>query len=91
MKYKILVALWNMLMIVLFVLCGCLFGMLAVVSIFIYLPKIMLMVTGGGSIDFIHWFMLSTVIMGVISSMNHYVCKNIATRWTIKSTGRGRL
>lgn len=91
MRYKIFVALWNMLMIVLFVLCGCLFGMLAVVSIFIYLPKIMLMVTGGGSIDFIYWFMLSTVIMGIITSMNHCVCKHIATRWTIKSTGRGKL
>lgn len=90
MKNKNLVAMWNMLMMVLFVLCMGLFGILAVVSIFIYLPRIMLMVTGGGSVDFIYWFMLSTIIMGVITSMSHYVCKHIATRLTIKIKSRGQ-
>lgn len=90
MKNKNLVALWNTLMIFLFVLCMCLFGILAVVSIFIYLPKIMLMITGGVSVDLTYWFMLSIIIMGVITSMNHYVCKHIATRWTIKIKSRGK-
>lgn len=89
MKYKILVVLWNIQMIFLFVLCVCLFGMLAVASIFNYVPKFILMVTGGTSLDFTLWFLLSIIIMGVIANMNHYVCKHIATRLTIKIKSRG--
>lgn len=89
MKNKNLVALWNTLMMVLYGLCIGLFGILAYVSIFVYLPKIMLMVTGGGSIDCIYWYMLSLVVMGAITSVNHYVCQHIATRWTIKNKNRG--
>lgn len=50
----------------------------------------MLMITGGVSVDLTYWFMLSIIIMGVITSMNHYVCKHIATRWTIKIKSRGK-
>jgi hypothetical protein len=91
MKNKNLVALWNMLMMVLFVLCMGLFGMLAVVSIFILVPKFLLQVTGETSVDFTYWFFCSIFVMGVISIMNNYVCKFIAARLTDKIKSRGQI
>lgn len=73
----------------LFVMCIGLFGMLAVVSIFIYLPKIIIHVTGNASVDFTYWFFCSLLVMGIIYHMNNYVCKFIATRLAVKDNPRG--
>lgn len=87
MKNENLVAL--LLMNLLFVMCIVLFGILAVVSIFILVPKFLVQVTGEASVDFTYWFFCSIFVMGIISIMNNYVCKFIATRLTVEGKARG--
>ncbi|MBG5342945.1 hypothetical protein ACNE9Y_31565 [Pseudomonas sp. NY11226] len=75
---------WNMLMFVPFSLCIILLALFGYVLIIDSIPNLIMWVTGSDSVDATYWFLLSIVVVGVITKINHHVTKHIATRWTIK-------